>query len=225
MAFARPSAPFHILYIGVALAVAMTMAACADREESATPPRPAPARTAESSQGQPMPGASTGVDPSAGPAANAASAGTASGGPSAAPAHPLASPERAAAPANDDDEGAPGADDPAETLPRRSWRARKGRPIEIILRSSPPGAVVAVDGLAIGPTPSIWKGFADASAHEFSFVLPGYAVARYRFVPTRSGFVHGQLEPIKADASGGVRTAPPRATPTAQPARRQADTR
>ncbi len=88
-------------------------------------------------------------------------------------------------------------------IPRRGSRPRKGRTIQIVLRSSPPGAVAAVDGVAVGPTPTLWEGSVDATPREFTFVLPGYAIARYRFVPTRNGIVHGTLEPIKAEEEEG----------------------
>ncbi len=89
-----------------------------------------------------------------------------------------------------------------------------------MLRSSPPGAVAAVDGVAVGPTPTLWEGTVNATPREFTFVLPGYAIARYRFVPTRSGIVHGTLEPIKPEGEDGDsrnrgRVRPP---PQAQPA-------
>jgi hypothetical protein len=82
---------------------------------------------------------------------------------------------------------------------------RKGRPIEVLLRSSPPGAVAAVDGEALGPTPALWQGEADGRSREFTFVLPGYATARYRFVPVRDGVVHGALDRLKVAPA-----APPR---------------
>ncbi|HLU66783.1 MAG TPA: hypothetical protein VKZ63_10930 [Kofleriaceae bacterium] len=86
---------------------------------------------------------------------------------------------------------------------RRESRARRGRPIEIVLRSTPPGAVAAVDGVAVGPTPALWEGTADGRAREFTFVLPGHAIARYRFVPTQSGVVHGSLDPLKSMLDAG----------------------
>jgi hypothetical protein len=82
----------------------------------------------------------------------------------------------------------------AEPAPRR-----KGRSIELLLRSTPSGAVAAIDGQALGPTPALWQGEADGRAREFTFVLPGYASARYRFVPLQDGVVHGSLERLKLD--------------------------
>jgi hypothetical protein len=72
---------------------------------------------------------------------------------------------------------------------------RAGRPIEIILRSTPSGAKVAVDGVELGVTPAIWLGETGAP-HELTFVLAGHKVARYRFVPIASGLVHPRLEPM-----------------------------
>jgi hypothetical protein len=83
---------------------------------------------------------------------------------------------------------------PFATTPRSNQK-RPGRPIEIILRSTPSGAKVAVDGIEIGVTPTIWLGETGAP-HDFTFVLEGHALARYRFVPVASGLVHPRLEPV-----------------------------
>ncbi|MDX2092578.1 MAG: PEGA domain-containing protein [Kofleriaceae bacterium] len=92
---------------------------------------------------------------------------------------------------------------PFATTPRQK---RPGRPIEIILRSTPSGAKVAVDGIEIGVTPTIWLGETGAP-HEFTFVLEGHALARYRFVPVASGLVHPRLEPVAVP--GGSQKPPP----------------
>jgi hypothetical protein len=86
---------------------------------------------------------------------------------------------------------------------RRDLRPRKSRPIELILRSTPAGAIAAVDGVAVGPTPAVWQGSTDGRAREFTFVLPGYAIARYRFIPMQSGVVHGTLGRLKSEADAG----------------------
>ena len=91
---------------------------------------------------------------------------------------------------------------------RRPPAGRKSRALELVLRSTPPGAVAAVDGITVGPTPSLWEGAADGRAREFTFVLPGYAIARYRFVPTQSGVVHGTLGRLKTQADAGPTESP-----------------
>lgn len=73
---------------------------------------------------------------------------------------------------------------------------RARRPIDVILRSTPSGARAAVDGVPLGATPAYWSGEADGHEHEFTFVLPGFAVARYRFVPITSGIVHARLQRV-----------------------------
>jgi hypothetical protein len=88
---------------------------------------------------------------------------------------------------------------------------RPGRPIDVILRSTPPGAMVSVDGASLGPTPTHWAGLADGREHEFVFVLRGHAVARYRFVPITSGVIHATLEPIIEARDAGV--PPPEVVP------------
>lgn len=89
---------------------------------------------------------------------------------------------------------------------------RPGRPVDIVLKSTPPGAIAAVDGRQLGPTPVYWDGgVADGREHDFTFVLSGHATARYRFVPLQSGVVHARLEPIAVKrVDAGV---PPRSTP------------
>ncbi|HEY0253329.1 MAG TPA: hypothetical protein VGC41_17465 [Kofleriaceae bacterium] len=76
---------------------------------------------------------------------------------------------------------------------------RASKPIDVILRSTPQGASAAVDGVPLGTTPAYWNGTADGREHEFTFVLPKHAVARYRFVPITSGVIHARLEPISED--------------------------
>jgi hypothetical protein len=94
--------------------------------------------------------------------------------------------------------------DPEPSKPKKVARPREARPIELILRSTPPGATASIDGTAIGKTPAYWEGAADGRRRDVTFALPGYAVARYRFVPTRSGVVHGSLRRL-AKADDGAR--------------------
>jgi len=91
--------------------------------------------------------------------------------------------------------------------------ANRAHPIEVTLRSSPPGATAAVDGTVVGTTPAYWGGDADGREHEFTFDLKGFALARYRFVPVTSGVVHARLDPIADDTDAGV--APETAAPGA----------
>jgi hypothetical protein len=126
--------------------------------------------------------------------------------------------DRSVAPAADpsapprvDRDPAPPAERPAQA---------RTRPIDIVLRSSPPGATAAVDGVPIGPTPTYWSGDANGREHEFTFVLPGYAFARYRFVPITSGIVHARLEVLTDDTDAGVppeMMRAPEAAPPLQP--------
>jgi len=92
-------------------------------------------------------------------------------------------------------------------------QAHAGRPIDVTLRSTPPGAQVAVDGSVIGNTPAFWSGMADGREHEFVFTLKGHAIARYRFVPVASGVIHGRLDPITEEPDAGV--PPPELVPHA----------
>jgi|HubBroStandDraft_6_1064221.scaffolds.fasta_scaffold50574_3 hypothetical protein len=97
---------------------------------------------------------------------------------------------------------------------------RQIRAIDVVLRSTPTGAQAAVDGLVIGPTPAYWNGNADGREHEFTFVLPGHAIARYRFVPITSGTIHARLVPISDDVDAGVpppEVVPPRPWEAPQP--------
>lgn len=100
------------------------------------------------------------------------------------------------------------------------------RTLEILLRSTPPGATVAVDGVIVGQTPGYWEGDFTGREREFTFVMPGYAMARYRFVPTTNGVVHGRLMKIVSDQEAGSGSgasaipkppAPPRPSETPPP--------
>ncbi len=93
-------------------------------------------------------------------------------------------------------------DDPTVSYTPRleGKRVAKTRMLELTLRSTPPGATAAVDGASVGPTPAFWTGPANGRQREFTFVLPGYAMARYRFVPIKNGIVHGTLKRLTVDA-------------------------
>jgi hypothetical protein len=88
-------------------------------------------------------------------------------------------------------------------------RVPSGTPstLHLVLRSSPPGALAAVDGTVVGPTPTYWRGAATGKPREFTFVLSGHALARYRFVPLRDGVVHATLARIVTEADAGIRSA------------------
>jgi hypothetical protein len=82
---------------------------------------------------------------------------------------------------------------------------RPTRAVELLLRSTPPGAIASIDGQPLGKTPILWAGKTDGQPREFTFALPGYAVARYRFIPTRSGVVHGSLRRLVTGPDAGPR--------------------
>lgn len=86
--------------------------------------------------------------------------------------------------------------DPSHRAPAKKPKVRASRPIDITLRSSPTGATAFVDNVEIGTTPTFWFGESDGRNHEFTFVLRGHGVARYKFVPVQSGTVHAKLEPV-----------------------------
>ena len=102
-------------------------------------------------------------------------------------------------------------DDDGHRAAPPSSASRSGRSIDVMLRSTPTGAQAAVDGLVIGPTPAYWNGSVDGREHEFTFVLSGHAIARYRFVPISSGTIHARLVPISDDVDAGV--PPPEVVP------------
>jgi hypothetical protein len=83
-----------------------------------------------------------------------------------------------------------------DSTPRHRRDSRGSEKLQLVLRSSPPGALAAVDGKIIGPTPTYWRGDASGNAREFTFVLDGHALARYRFVPLRDGVVHATLKRV-----------------------------
>ena len=107
------------------------------------------------------------------------------------------------------DDDVPPAPPPPAVGPTPPRPGAHGKPIDVVLKSSPPGAMAAVDGVQIGPTPTYWNnGAADGREHEFTFVLRGFAAARYRFVPIASGVIHARLEAIADDRPADGGTAP-----------------
>jgi|GEM_PF-6494619 len=79
--------------------------------------------------------------------------------------------------------------------PVREW-------VEIVLRSTPSGATVSVDGAIVGITPTFWRGAKIPAAREFRFDLERHQTADFTFVPIKSGVLHPSLVPTrdKADA-------------------------
>ena len=96
------------------------------------------------------------------------------------------------------------------TAARRTERTapRERRVLQLMLKSTPSGALAAVDGKVLGRTPLFWEGEFTGREREFTFVLPGYTMARYRFVPIKDGFVHGRLEKVSTDGDAGVPVIP-----------------
>jgi hypothetical protein len=90
-------------------------------------------------------------------------------------------------------------DDGPQVRPVQGRSRRTAEPIGIMLKSTPPGAIVAVDGEQLGRTPKYWPGQADGREHEFTFNLERHAMARYRFVPVASGVIHATLTPVTTD--------------------------
>ncbi|MBZ0234064.1 MAG: PEGA domain-containing protein, partial [Deltaproteobacteria bacterium] len=82
--------------------------------------------------------------------------------------------------------------------------ARDRKTGQLLLRSTPAGALAAVDGVILGRTPVLWEGALDGQSHEFTFAMAGHALARYRFVPVTSGVVHGTLVKLTDDRDAGV---------------------
>jgi hypothetical protein len=120
-----------------------------------------------------------------------------------------------------DDDGSATARRPEREAPRRERRW-----LQLMLVSSPSGAIAAVDGRVVGRTPVYWEGEFNGLEREFTFVLPGYTIGRYRFVPLQDGFVHGTLQRVTVDGDAGIPEIPvplpPGPLPTAPvaPARR-----
>lgn len=75
-------------------------------------------------------------------------------------------------------------------------QATSGQSVQLILRSTPPGATASIDGRVIGVTPTFWSGVTGHVSHEFTFVKKGYSMSRYRFVAVQSGVVHASLSPL-----------------------------
>lgn len=73
-------------------------------------------------------------------------------------------------------------------------------PLQIQLRSTPSGAEVSVDGQPRGTTPATVDLADDARDHEFTFILAGYAMERYKFRPVKGGVIHAKMRPVGIDA-------------------------
>jgi hypothetical protein len=71
---------------------------------------------------------------------------------------------------------------------------------QIQLRSTPAGAEAAVDGRPAGRTPVTVDILDDGKQHEFTFLLGGYGLERYRTRPVQNGVIHARLRAIPADA-------------------------
>ncbi len=93
-------------------------------------------------------------------------------------------------------------DGPSPTSGTRPAARRATRQIEIVLRSSPNGARVFVDGEDRGVTPMLWQG--ETGEHAFTFVKKDHAMARYRFWAITSGIVHARLEPVAEEVKTGA---------------------
>ena len=72
------------------------------------------------------------------------------------------------------------------------------RKLQLILRSTPTGAIVAVDGRHVGITPTSLQLPDDGALHEFSFALAGHSPWKVRFAPIKDGVIHGHLRPFPA---------------------------
>jgi hypothetical protein len=97
--------------------------------------------------------------------------------------------------------------DPSEIQYRPSIapRAHSNAPkIKLVLRSTPSGASASIDGKAIGITPTYYEMPVDGRSHDFTFSKEGYSVARYRFVATHGGVVHGTLKKLVAAPDAGA---------------------
>jgi hypothetical protein len=75
------------------------------------------------------------------------------------------------------------------------------RKLQLTLRSTPPGAIVAVDGRHLGITPLSLQLPDDGALHEFAFVLAGHAPWKVRFAPIQDGVIHGHLKPFQPAAT------------------------
>jgi len=105
-------------------------------------------------------------------------------------------------------------DGPTTPTGSRPLARRAARPIELVLRSTPHGATVFVDGDNKGVTPVLWQG--ETGEHVFTFVKKDHAMARYRFFAVTSGVVHARLEPVVEDVK--AETPPPGLVPPQVPA-------
>lgn len=109
-------------------------------------------------------------------------------------------------------------DEGPTTVPgTRPTTRRTARPIDLVLRSTPSGARVFVDGEDKGITPVLWQG--DTGEHVFTYVKKDHAMARYRFWAITNGVVHGRLEPLAEEIKGSTTPPPELVAPKVAPPR------
>jgi len=187
----------------VSRAVALSLCLFAACSNDPRPPAPQPVAAAPPPAPAPAQAPRVGAPPAASPAAPEAAA---DGGITVIPSYDPRSGLHL-------DEDAP----PADHHPERGL-PRQRRNLEIMLRSTPSGAQVRVDGAEVGTTPVLWEGDFTGGERDFWFWKDGYAVARYRFIPVTGGVVHARLIPIGV-TDGGVPLPPepPRPPETRSP--------
>jgi hypothetical protein len=118
--------------------------------------------------------------------------------PAATPPAAHAAPAAPTAPAATPAPTAPAAAPTAPAAPAAPAAAK----VHLQLRSTPPGADVAVDGRPAGRTPTMTDVPVDEREHEVTFVLAGYALERYRTRAVQNGVVHATMHPIPAPDAG-----------------------
>jgi hypothetical protein len=112
-----------------------------------------------------------------------------------------AKPAAQAAAATTDAAGAPATTPSGETPAASTPPAPPPKPkLHIQLRSTPPGAEAAVDGRPAGRTPTVAEIDDDGREHEFTFLLAGYGLERYKTRPIQSGVIHAQMRAVPLDA-------------------------
>ena len=72
--------------------------------------------------------------------------------------------------------------------------------LSLLLRSTPGGALVSVDGRPVGNTPLRYEVDDDGREHEFTFTLAGHAPWIVRFSPVQNGMIHATLQETLRDA-------------------------
>jgi len=85
---------------------------------------------------------------------------------------------------------------PVAAVPAAPTAPAVPAPVEVVLDSSPEGALVSADGVAIGTTPMKWQVVPTGKTRTLAFALPGYRREVVDALPAEGLRLRPTLEPV-----------------------------